>query len=102
MVMAQVSVSVLGEGTSVSRYVKIALKAMSETGARVIPGPMSTVIEASTVEDIFRAVEAAHNAVAETGALRIITEIKIDDRRDKKATVETKLKAVEGYKEDTF
>ncbi len=97
MVIAQVVVSVLGEGTSVSRYVRIALKAMKESGVKVTPGPMSSVIEAETVEEILEAVKSAHLAVAATGAGRIITELKIDDRRDKRATAETKLRAVEGF-----
>jgi len=100
MVIAQVVVSVLGEGTSVSRYVRIALKSMEEGGVKVTPGPMSTVIEAETVEEILEAVKRAHLAVAETGAKRIITELKIDDRRDRKATAETKLRAVEGFEAD--
>lgn len=100
MVIAQVVVSVLGEGISVSRYVRIALKAMKDSGVKITPGPMSTVIEADTVEEILEAVKQAHLAVAATGAARIITELKIDDRRDKKATAETKLRALEGFEAD--
>jgi uncharacterized protein YqgV (UPF0045/DUF77 family) len=39
-------------------------------------------------------VKAAHLAVVETGAKRVVTTLKIDDRRDKSATMETKLRAV--------
>ncbi|MCD6236555.1 MAG: thiamine-binding protein, partial [Thermoplasmata archaeon] len=34
------------------------------------------------------------NAVLKQGAKRVITEIKIDDRKDKDATIESKVSAV--------
>ncbi|UCE39562.1 MAG: thiamine-binding protein, partial [Thermoplasmata archaeon] len=40
-------------------------------------------------------VQKAHTSVLASGVERVITELKIDDRRDKNATIETKLKSVQ-------
>ena len=55
---------------------------------------MSTVIEAENLELLFEIIKEAHNQVKNNGADRIITEIKIDDRIDKNATIESKIKSL--------
>jgi len=94
MVIAEVSVSVLGEGPSIGRFVRIAVTELKKSGLKTISGPNCTSVEASNIDDILNAVKAAHLAVVEAGAKRVVTNLKIDDRRDKPATMETKIKAV--------
>ena len=94
MIVAEVTVSVLGEGSSIGRFVRVAVDALKKSGLKTVSGPNSTSIEAATVEEVLDAVKAAHLAVVETGAKRVVTTLKIDDRRDKPATMETKLKAI--------
>ena len=94
MIVAEVSVSVLGEGSSISRFVQTAVDALKQSGLRTLPGPNSTSIEALSIDEILNAVRAAHVAVVDTGAKRVVTTLKIDDRRDKSATMETKLKVI--------
>ncbi|MBM4247988.1 MAG: MTH1187 family thiamine-binding protein [Euryarchaeota archaeon] len=96
MIVADVSVVPLGVGTSVSAYVKKAVKALDESGLKLMHGPMSTSLEARTVEEVFSAVGKAHGAVIAAGAKRVVTTVKIDDRRDKDHTMATKLGALEG------
>jgi uncharacterized protein (TIGR00106 family) len=55
---------------------------------------MGTVIETKDLDTLFKVVEEVHNAVIKSGAKRVITELKIDDRRDKNVTIESKLKSV--------
>ena len=55
---------------------------------------MATVIETENLDELFIAVKDAHNAVIKTGTKRVITELKIDDRKDKNVTSESKLKAL--------
>ena len=94
MIVAEVSVSVLGEGSSISRFVKVAVASLKNSGLKTLSGPNGTSLEAASIDEILYAVKAAHLAVVETGAKRVVTTLKIDDRRDKPATIETKLKAV--------
>jgi uncharacterized protein (TIGR00106 family) len=94
VIVADVSVVPLGVGTSVSAYVKKAVKALDDSGLRVLHGPMSTSLEARTVDEVFAAVKNAHDAVLNAGAKRVLTTIKIDDRRDKDHTMASKLGAI--------
>jgi uncharacterized protein (TIGR00106 family) len=55
---------------------------------------MGTIIEAENMRDLFKAVEKAHNSVFDLGVTRVVTEIRIDERRDKEATIESKTKAL--------
>jgi len=94
MIVADVSVSVLGEGSSISPFVRVAVEALKRSGLKTIPGPNGTGIEAASIGEVLAAVRAAHMAVVDAGAKRVVTTLKIDDRRDKPATMETKLRAV--------
>jgi uncharacterized protein (TIGR00106 family) len=94
--VADVSVVPLGVGTSVSAYVKQAVKALEGSGLRVMHGPMSTSLEARTVDEVFAAVKKAHDAVLAAGAKRVVTTVKLDDRRDKDHSMASKLGALEG------
>jgi uncharacterized protein (TIGR00106 family) len=94
MIVAEVSVTVLGEGSSISRFVRAAIEALKKSGIKTLPGPNGTSLEAVSIEEILNAVKAAHMAVVDTGAKRVVTTLKIDDRRDKPATMQTKLGAI--------
>jgi len=94
MVVAEVSVSVLVESASIGRFVRTAVEALKKSGLRTLPGPNSTSIEAATLDEILAAVRDAHIAVVNAGAKRVVTTLKIDDRRDKLATMESKLGAI--------
>ena len=95
MIIAQVSITPIGVGTSVSEYVKAALEEIKKGRVRYEVNAMSTVIEVESLEKLFEVIKRAHQAVIERGAKRVITEIKIDDRKDKDATIESKVRAVE-------
>jgi len=96
MIIAELSIIPIGSGTSVSQYVRIAIKALEGRGVRVIPGPMSTTLECVDIDLLFKAVKAAHKAVLMAGPCRVITTLKIDHRTDKEATVDSKMRAISG------
>lgn len=94
-VILEFSVIPLGEGASISRFVARAVKALERAGVKHVTTPMGTIIEAESLEDALRYVRLAHEAVLETGVRRVITMIKIDDRRDVKRGMENKLRSLE-------
>ena len=94
MIIAQLSIAPLGKGTSVSNYVKIVTETLKKEQVKFQTNAMATVIETQDLTTLFTVVQKAHLAVAAAGAERIITELKIDDRRDKKATMKSKLNSV--------
>ena len=96
MIIAELTLTPLGKGTSVSRYVRAAYEAIRESGLRHELTPMSTVIEARTLDEIFGVVKRAEERMLEMGAERVIIDIKIDHRLDKDATMDTKKRAVLG------
>jgi len=96
MIIAEFSIIPLGtKSTSVSEYVKSALDELEkDKGIKIKLEAMGTIIEAENLQDLFNAVEKAHEAVFRLGVKRVVTEIKIDDRRDKKASIEKKIRAL--------
>jgi uncharacterized protein (TIGR00106 family) len=95
MIISQLSISPVGTGTSLNKYVKIAIDALRENNVNFETNDMATVIETKDLESLFKIVQEAHNAVIKAGAKRVITELKIDDRRDKNVTIGTKKKSVQ-------
>jgi len=94
MIISQLSIAPLGEGTSVSKYVKIVIKSIEKSGVKHKTNAMATVIETEDIDTLFNVVKNAHNAVIKAGAKRVITELKIDDRRDKNASIKSKLSII--------
>ncbi len=93
-VIVQFSTSPVGEGVGVSGFVAEALKEVKSSGLRFQLTPMSTILEADSVEEALDVVLRAHEAVFKAGAKRVVTDIKIDDRRDKPRRMEDKVEEV--------
>jgi len=66
----------------------------SVPGVRLVPGAMSTAVEANDLATIFRAVGKAHAAVRRLGAQRIALQIRIDHRLDRPETIEYKVNRI--------
>jgi uncharacterized protein (TIGR00106 family) len=94
MIISQLSISPLGSNISVSKYVKLVIEVLNKENVKFETNAMATVIETEDLETLFKVVKKAHIAVINAGGKRVITELKIDDRRDKDATSETKIKAL--------
>jgi uncharacterized protein (TIGR00106 family) len=93
--IAEFSIHPIGEGTSVSRYVKRSIEAISKIeGLEYQVTPMATILEAKDVHTILRAVEVAHNALRSMGAKRISSILRIDERLDKPRTMKDKTESV--------
>ena len=86
------------KSTSMGSYVAAAIVAMNEVeGLKCEVTPMGTVMEADSLEPIFEAVKAAHEAMVAKGILRVESTLVIDDRRDKPRTMKDKVNAVQKY-----
>jgi len=95
MIIAELTVVPLGTQTpGVSRYVAKAVTELKKMGLEPQLTAMGTIIEADELSVILEAVERVHESVFEQGALRVVTTLKIDERRDKAGSIEQKLKAV--------
>jgi uncharacterized protein (TIGR00106 family) len=86
------------KSTSMGSYVAEAVSAMNEVeGLKCELSPMGTVVEADSLEPIFEAVKAAHEALVAKGILRVESTLIIDDRRDKPRTMRDKVDSVKKY-----
>ncbi len=101
-VVAEISVVPLGTGSAgVSEYVAACIDVLEKRkkiSYRLTP--MGTILEGPLTE-ILAATEEMHKVPFLKGALRVVTTLKIDDRRDKKLSMQGKLKSVTKRKPDT-
>ncbi|MBD3159347.1 MAG: MTH1187 family thiamine-binding protein [Candidatus Lokiarchaeota archaeon] len=94
-VIAELVIAPFGVGTSLSSYVKESVKEIdSFPEIRVQHTPMSSIIEADSVDQILEVTKAAHERMFDAGAERVSTLLRIDDRRDKGREMEDKVDAI--------
>ena len=94
MILAQLSVYPIGNGTSLSRFVKKGIEVIKESGYTYEIGGMSTAIEVPDLDALFLLVKKVHQVHVDEGGQRIAIDLKVDDRRDKDATIGSKRNAV--------
>lgn len=94
--IAQLSVFPIGEGTSLGRFVKKGVAVIEASGYPYEVGGMSTSVEVPDLNALFSLVKEIHAAHVKEGAQRIIIDLKVDDRRDKDATIATKKSSAKG------
>jgi uncharacterized protein (TIGR00106 family) len=77
-----------------SRFVKKGIQVVKESGYKYEIGGLSTTVEVPDLDSLFELVKKVHQAHLGEGAKRIVIDLKVDDRRDKDATIDTKRNAV--------
>jgi len=94
-VIAEIHVVPLGTATtSLSRYVAACLDTIKQTqGISYQLTAMGTIIQ-GPLERVLELAQKIHEVPFTMGAKRVATTIYIDDRRDRLATMEDKVKAV--------
>lgn len=98
MAMLEVSIVPLGSGTTgISQYVSSCLQELEKCGGniRYELTAMGTIIEGD-LDLILSAARKMHEVPFHKGAQRVLTTIKIDDRRDLDASIEQKKRSVKG------
>lgn len=94
MAVAEISVVPVGtSGPSVSGYVVRAVEIVRASGLKYELSSMGTNVEGD-VQAILGLTQRVHEACFAQGAVRVLTTLKIDDRRDKPLSIEGKKAAV--------
>jgi uncharacterized protein (TIGR00106 family) len=95
--MAIMDIGIIPLGTetpSVSKYVTAALKLLeNEKNITYELTAMGTIIEGDLLR-LLTLAQKMHESAFNAGARRVVTTIKIDDRRDKTATMDSKVETV--------
>jgi len=94
-VIAEISVVPLGTGsTSLSKFVAECDAVLANNKSlKYRLTPMGTVIE-GPLDDVLSLARQMHEVPFSKGVFRVLTTIKIDDRRDKTASMKQKLESV--------
>jgi uncharacterized protein (TIGR00106 family) len=95
MAIVEVTIAPLGTGTpSLSRYVAACHKVLEQAvDLKYQLTPMATIIEGD-LDNILEVIRRMQEVPFAAGAQRVLTTIRIDDRRDKQATMAGKIKSV--------
>lgn len=93
MALLQLTMIPMGEGVSVGDYVAEIQKRLKKENAVYHLADMGTLIEGE-VKDLLRIVESIYETPFEQGAVRVVTTMVIDDRRDKKIHIGDKIQSV--------
>ena len=91
--LVEFSVAPLGTGASISTKIARVLKIVSESGVSYKANPMGTVMEGDW-DAVMGVIRKCHDVVMR-GSERVLTSIKIDDRKGKGKRMEAKLESVE-------
>jgi uncharacterized protein (TIGR00106 family) len=92
-VIADISIVPMGVEASVSKYIRVAHKALADANLNAMLCPYGTVVEGE-YDDVTRAIKSAVEAVHAMGVPRITMTIKMGSRTDKEQTAKDKLDAV--------
>jgi uncharacterized protein (TIGR00106 family) len=95
LAIAEITIIPIGTATtSLSSYVAEIQKTLQHAeGIRYQLTSMSTIVEGK-LERVLEVIRELHEVPFTSGAQRVSTSIKIDDRRDKPSTSEQKLQSV--------
>ncbi len=94
MAVVEVSIIPLGiPGTSLSTHVARVLKVLQESSLRYELTAMGTIISGD-LEEILQVLRKMHESCFSAEVARVLTQIKIDDRRDKPGSPEQKIRSV--------
>ncbi len=92
-VLLEFSVVPVGKGESVSQYVAECLKIVASSGLPYKINPMGTVLEGD-YDEAMGVVKACHARVTEL-CPRVITTVRIDDRKGASGVIDSKVRSVE-------
>jgi uncharacterized protein (TIGR00106 family) len=88
--IAQLSIYPIGHGSSLGRFVRKGVAVIKESGYKYEVGGMSTSVEVPDLDALFDLVKKVHAAHVAECAQRVVIDLKVDDRRDKEATIQSK------------
>ena len=94
MAIVEVSIIPLGvPGTSLSGHVARVLKVLQNSSLHFELTAMGTIISGD-LDEILQVLKTMHESCFSGEVTRVLTQIKIDDRRDKPASPEQKVRSV--------
>jgi len=95
MAIVEVSIVPIGTAPSVGKYVAKAVQVLQgEKDIKYELTAMGTIIEGDS-ERLLTLVWKMHQSAFDAGAVRVVTTVKIDERRDKASSMSAKIESVQ-------
>ncbi len=96
MAVVELSIVPIGvESTSLSSYVAGVIEVLRKSSLKYELTAMGTIISGD-LDEILATIRQMHESCFSSGAKRVLTQIRIDDRRDRKGSPEQKVQSVLG------
>lgn len=93
--IVEIAVDPIGTGSpSVGSYIKAVVEVIKRRRLKYWIGPMGTSLELSNLREIGDLLQEIHEELFKLGVRRIVTSVRIDDRRDKEINMEYKVRRV--------
>lgn len=93
MAIVELSIVPLGVGAGVSSFVAGAIRVLEKSALEYELTAMGTIISGD-LDDILGVIRKMHESCFDAGAVRVLTQIRIDDRRDRQSSIEHKIRSV--------
>jgi len=94
MAIVELSIVPIGvESTSLSSYVAGAVEVLEKTSLEYQLTAMGTIISGD-LDSILQTIRQMHESCFSAGVKRVLTQIRIDDRRDRKGSIDQKVHSV--------
>jgi uncharacterized protein (TIGR00106 family) len=95
MLIVEIAVDPIGTSSpSVGDYIRRVVEVIKRRGLKHWVGPMGTSIEISSFKELGELLQDIHDELNRLGVMRIVTSVRIDDRRDKRIDMEYKVRRV--------
>ena len=91
--LVEFSIIPVGRGAGIGKYIAKVLKIVDNSGLPYKVNPMGTVVEGSW-DDVMALIRKCHEAAMRVGE-RVVTSIKIDERKKHCNMIEEKVKSLE-------
>ena len=91
--LAEFSIVPIGKDVSLSKYVAKSLDIIDKSGINYRMNPMGTVVEGGW-DEVIKLIKQCHDAMR-MHSDRVVTSIKIDDRKGAKGALDGKIRSVE-------
>ena len=98
MIIAEITILPVGTKTaSLSKYVADAIKELKAMNLNPKVTAMGTIFEAKDITTILEGFKRVHEAVFRNAVPRVVSILKIDERRDKEGSIKQKLNSLKKY-----
>lgn len=102
MPIMEIKILPLGTGSaSVGAHVARAVRAVKGRGIKCRLTPMGTIIEGPSLERLLKLAAVMHRAALTKDVRRVVTFIEIDERTDKRMTMQGKMRSLKGHLDKT-